>query len=509
MDRRENVFSQFTYVASEAHVQNWFDKLGRLGVALALVVGVTGIFYRVIPVNATTAGFAYLVVILLIATFGGLMEATLASVAALLGFNFFFLPPIFTFTIADPQNWVAFISFLITAIIASQLSTRLRRQTQEAMGSKQETESLYALSRAILLIGSSEGIAQEASRHIAKIFRLTAVAIYDRGADHVYFAGADDKLQADEKLRQAALQGTTFYDSSTQTAITSVRLGGEPIASLAVRGARLSDSALQALGNLVAIALERARVQELNHRAEASRQGEQLKSTLLDAIAHEFKTPLTAIKASSTCILSMPTVRQNDLPELVTIRELVTVVDEEADHLSDLVTQAIQMARIEAGRLRLDKQLHAVSDLMPGILHAVEKRLEKRALSMHLSDRLPMLPMDADLISLTLRQLIDNALKYSPVDSPLTIGAELQAESVVIWVQNQGPGIPAAEQARIFDKFYRSPGMEQQVPGSGMGLAIAKEVVEAHGGKIWVESQSGEGVRFSVALPIAQANKSK
>ncbi|HLW78911.1 MAG TPA: ATP-binding protein, partial [Terriglobia bacterium] len=288
-----------------------------------------------------------------------------------------------------------------------------------------------------------------------------------------------------------------FHDPAGRILVASIRLGGEPIGSIALRGPALSDTALQALANLVAIGLEKARSQEAANRAEASRQSQELKSTLLDAIAHEFKTPLTSIKAAATALLARP------LPPSPQQKELLTVVDEEADRLARLVTEAIQTARIEGGKLQLNRALHSAATLVAAALRESKPLSEGRTVAVEVAPELPLVFVDPEMIQLALRQLIDNALKYSAPAGPVTVGARSARDGVSIDVADRGPGIAPDEQSRIFDKFYRSSGAQRQVTGSGMGLAIAREVVRAHGGDVTVESAPAGGSTFSVWLPAA------
>jgi len=252
---------------------------------------------------------------------------------------------------------------------------------------------------------------------------------------------------------------------------------------------------LQALSNLVAIALERVRSQEAANRAEAARQSEELKSALLDSIAHEFKTPLTSIKAAATALLYTPTPNQEEQ------RELLTVVDEEADRLGRLVTEAIQMARIEAGKTRLNTDLCSVESLIQGILQQMKSVVEGRSITLSIAADTPLIIADEELLGLAIRQLLDNAVKYSPPGSPVAISAEKAEGGVIISVSDQGPGIPEWEQSRIFQKFYRRADTHRHVAGSGMGLAISLEIVRAHGGEIWVESVPGQGAKFCISVP--------
>jgi two-component system sensor histidine kinase KdpD len=270
----------------------------RFGLSVVGVGVITFLLVR-ISVNASTAGFAYLLYVLIIASTWGFLEAAAASVLSTLTLNFFFLPPVSTFTIADPQNWVALFSFFASALIASRLSTLARRRTLDALERQQDLERLYTFGRGILLIEPNEGFAKELCRNLAGAFELSSVALFEPKTNQIFRAGPDEFEGMESQLSEAALQGTTFTDSERKRVITAVRLGSNPIAALALQGSRFSDSVLQSIANLVAIGLERARAQELSHEVEVARRSEQLRTTLLDAMAHEFKTPLTSIRATN------------------------------------------------------------------------------------------------------------------------------------------------------------------------------------------------------------------
>ncbi|MEO7142045.1 MAG: DUF4118 domain-containing protein, partial [Bryobacteraceae bacterium] len=261
---------------------------GRVTVSLVVIGLITLIGFRLLPVNATTAALAYVLAILAIATGWGLIEAITASFTAMLCFNFFFLPPVFTFTIADPQNWVALFAFLATSIVGSQLSRRVKAQAEEAIASQREMERLYALSRAILLTGAQRGAITHIAFEISQIYGFPSVAIYNRDSRELHRGGSIDLAAIEEQMGETALQGTQFHDPASLLTVTAIRLGGEPVGALAVRGATISDTALQSISYLVAIGMERIRGEESATRAEAARESEQLKSILLDAIAHEF-----------------------------------------------------------------------------------------------------------------------------------------------------------------------------------------------------------------------------
>ena len=323
-------------------------KVIRILVALGIVGGVTFIDYRIFRVNLVTVALSFLLVVMAIATRWGLAEALAASVASMLCFNFFFLPPVGTLNIADPQNWVAFSAFVVTAVTTSHLSANARKQAMESTHRQREVERLYTLSRNLLLLEVPGPVAQEITNSIAQVFELPGLAFYDRSSDRVHRSGPRDIPVDAGKLRDTALHGTEFHDATTKTTIIPISLGGQPMGSLGIQGSQVSETALHAIGNLAAITLERAHAQDVATRAEAARQSEELKSTMLDALAHEFKTPLTPIKAAVTSMLS-------DTDMSPTHQELLRIVDEETDRLNSMLTEAIQMSRIEAGQLQLHR----------------------------------------------------------------------------------------------------------------------------------------------------------
>lgn len=466
--------------------------LVRLALTLCGVALITYICGSLLLVNASTAGFAYLILVLTVATVWGLAEALAASVAAMLCYNFFFFPPVGRLTIADPENWVAVFAFLATALVASHLSDRARKQAQEAKRRQQETEQLYALSRAILLTDTSQPIGAQAAQHIAQVFDLPSVALYDSQSGTTYNGGREELGGVEDGLKQVVLQGGQHHQSGID--IWPIALGGRPIGALAARENRLSDGAMQALLNLVAISLERVRTEEAAKRAEVARQSEEFKSTLLDAIAHEFKTPLTSIKAASTSLLA------NRERLGAGQQEMAAVIDEETDRLSLLVTEAVRMSQIDAGKVRLERSTVTVENVVEAAASSFGSRAEGRILISRPAAAGALLSVDVDMVILALRQLMDNALKYSAPPSAVMVRPEVEDDRVVIRVIDQGPGVPERERDHIFDKFYR-PNVRNQVPGSGLGLHIAREIARTHGGDLWLEPGKPDGTEFCLALP--------
>lgn len=466
----------------------------RLIAGVTIVAALTAVLRAAAPVNATTTALVYLLAVLVIAAKWGLSEAVLASAAAVVCLNFFFLPPVGTLTIADPENWVALIAFLVSAIIASQLSAKARQRADEALARTQEMERLYELSRALLLAEAGQPLAAEIARLVIRIFGCGWVAFYDRDVNQVFRAGEASTVVSDERLRDSALQGTVAEDGAVVT--MPVSLGGQPGGSISLPAGTVSEAALRAIVSLSAIALEREKAQAAIAAGEAQRRSEELKSTLLDAVAHEFKTPLTSIKAAATALL--PNAEVGD-------RELLTIIDEETARLDELVSETIQMARIEAGKVRLNRRPLSLRDTIEDAVRAAANFLEERRVEVRIPEDLPDAWADRDLILLVLRQLLNNAAKYSRADAPIAVDATPNGGWLVVSVSDSGPGIPVPEQALIFEKFYRARAARGRTPGTGMGLPIARQIVEAHKGRLWVESYPEKGTRFSFSLPAAPA----
>jgi len=476
----------------------------RLLVSFAGVAIVTFVANRLIPVNTTTVGFAYLLLVLVIASAWGFLEAALASVLATLLFNFFFFPPIGKFTIADPQNWVALFSFLATSLIASRLSTMAKRRALEAIERQRDLEHLYAFSRAMLLIDRAAPFPQQLLDRLAEIFELRAAVLYERNTDAFCRTGTPDIGFEDleERLREAAVHGMTPSDPNRQPIIVAVRLASEPIASLALQSGMMPESVLQGIANLIAIGLERARAQGLAEQIEAARQSEQLRTTLIDAMAHEFKTPLTLIKAATTSLLSSP-----DEPK-ESRQEQLTIADEEAEHLRKLIDDAVEMARLDTTHIDVHPQLSDVQETIRECVASMESEINDRLLEIGCDKQPPNIAFDRRLMKLAIKQIIDNALKYSPADKPVAVRALASNGILTIEITDHGPGVPAEEQTRIFHRFYRSPSVKDQIPGSGLGLTIARSIAQAHNGDLTVTSRPGE-TTFRITLPTSYAGDKK
>jgi two-component system, OmpR family, sensor histidine kinase KdpD len=472
------------------------SRLPGFVVALGTVVAITAVCYKLIHVNATTVALTFILAILIVSTIWDLSVSLTMSVAAMLAYNYYFLPPVLTLTIADPQNWVALAAFLITAVIGSDLSSRAQRQADEADRRRREIEKLYQFSQRLLSSGNAIELQNAIPSQVVDSFELGAAALFLADKQKVYMSGKLIPQLDRERLQAVAAREELQVDEAQSLCFVPVRLGVRAIGSLGVSGRILSRQSLEAMGTLIAVAIERARAVEQLGKTEAAREGERLKSALLDSITHDFRTPLTSIKASVTSLLT------DAVQERAPRRELLTIIDEETNRLNSLVGEAAEMARLEAGEFELDVQPQDIRAIVDAALEQCKTVLNGRPVQINIAENTPQVKADLDRAKQVLVQLVTNANNYSAQGLPITISAEPHGDCVTTSVADRGRGIDDAEIGLIFDKFYRGREQRYVVQGTGMGLPIAKAIVEALGGTISVVSQLGQGSVFSFTLPI-------
>ncbi len=472
--------------------------VARYAAALA-GVGLITEFYRYHHrFNPTTIAFTYLLAILGVSAIWGLSVSVFMSLAATLTYNYFFLPPIGTFTIADPQNWVALFTFLATSVLASDLATRARNQAAEANRRRREVERLYKFSQRLLSAGNPIELLNAIPRQMVDIFEVGAAALFLIDKQKIYRSGMNLPQLDSDVLKAIVIREDLQIDEEHSLCFAPLRLGTRILGSVGISGPVLSAQSLEALGSLIAVAIERAHAIEMVGKTEAAREGERLKSALLDAITHDFRTPLTSMKASVTSLLSPA--KLDDVQRV----ELLSIINEECDRLNRLVGEAGEMARLEAGDVKLKIETLRVMDLISESLDICKGVLAARPIQIDVKNQELHVRADSSRAREVLVHLIENANLYSSPDMPITISAEEKEDFVFFSVADHGPGIADAELGLIFDKFYRGTDQRYRVQGTGMGLPIAKAIVEAHGGTISVISQLGIGSVFSFSLPIAR-----
>jgi two-component system, OmpR family, sensor histidine kinase KdpD len=463
----------------------------------ALVALIVLVYVKLLHVNPTTVALTFLLAILGTAAAWGLRYAIPMSIASALCFNFFFLPPVGTLTIADTQNWVALFAFFFTSVIASNLSERARRQTRESHQRRQDVERLYSFSQQLLVTENVVTLLQNVPRFVTETFGARQAAIYLSSKDQIYRSDPDRQDLTAEHLKDAAARGDLFFDQERTLAVAPLRMGIRTVGAFGISGELPSRETMEAVGSLIATAIERASAVERLTHTEAARESERLRSALLDSVTHEFRTPLTAIKASVTTLRSATKVSHEQQ------EDLLAVIEEESDRLNRVIGEAVEMAQLDAKEVRLDLIPNQIREAVDAALEESKHSLGDHPVEVRLPERLPPVLMDAVWIKKVIRHLLENAAKYSAAGSPIFVSSEVKNDRLITSVADRGAGIDDLERSMIFDKFYRGQSQRYRVQGTGMGLAIVKAIVEAHSGRIEVTSQLGHGSVFSFGLPLA------
>lgn len=474
-------------------------KLLRYAALSAAAFLLVAVFRTIARVNETTVALSFLMLVMVTASRWRLQYSVYLSVLCTLLYNFFFLPPIGRLTIEDPRNWVALTAFLACSVLVSHLSNQEHRHAEAAEERRREVERLYDFSQQLLLQDDPRRLARATPSAAAAAFGFRAVALYVREDDAVYSSDPGKNLISAADLKLAAGQGEPATVTRDGCRIIPLSLGMRSPGVLAVSDGEYSPQIYEAIGSLVAIALERAAALERSSRLEASRESERLRSTLLDSVTHDLRTPLTSIRAAVTTLATAPGLPEHEQAELL------AVVDEESTRLDRLIGQAVEMAELDAEAVKVHRQPQNVRELIETTVEELRPLLRGRRVEFRIGEDLPRVLMDRELVRRALRHVLENAVRYSPPESPVVLRAECEDDRLLLSVADQGPGIDPAEQLFVFDKFYRGRQHRTSIRGSGMGLAIAKAILEAHGGGITLASSPGQGSRFTLWLPLAGA----
>ena len=464
----------------------WTTAFGALGV---IVVG----YRRWLHVNPTTVALTLLLLILVLAAEFGLRYAVAVSLVATAAYNFFFLPPVGTFTINDPQNWLALFAFLATAMIASRLSQRARDEASDARARQKELEVLFRLSRELLQSESVAALLSGIPAAVASVTAASSGVLYLMEGDRLYQAGSGTVTEVEiPHLRQLAntLPGARGDGDEMQVPI---RTGVRPKGLLLLRGVTLSPESAEALGSLISLSIERSQALEGLARGDAAKESERLRTLMIDSITHELRTPLTSIKGAATALLTGEVQGQDG-------QELLQIIDEESDRLNRLVSEAVEMAQLDAQQVQMHFEAVNVCALVQEARDTCAWVEEQHPVRVQVPRELEA-RADAAVLRKVICNLLENAAKYSKAGAPITISGEARGETVVLSVADQGVGIDESEQTLIFERFYRARAQAEGTPGTGMGLAISRAITEAHGGTIAVTSQPGQGSVFSVTIP--------
>ncbi len=452
---------------------------------------------RLRHINGTTVALALVLIVVGIAQKWGGLEALIAAFVAALGLDYFFLPP-GGFGIDRPEHWVAYFAFISTALATGQLSARARRHEADAVKRRKELECLHRFSDALSCSETADSIVGLVAPTLVEILQADFVAVYYRPNDRVSMAGARRRDIDPCQLREVAATGNRLHNMQSRRLVEPFREDGRLCGSIEVAGTGCSALFAADIAERIGAALSRACVTESLREAEISRQADELKSAVFEALAHEAKGPLGSINIAATTLLS----HHPGSPEQQ--REMLTGIREEVARLNRWIDDTTRIGRTEPSHLKLTTATRNLGEVVGAVIEPLAQRLQGRRVDLLVEEPVPLTECDPELTQRVLNLLLDNALKYSPSGTPIVISTSLNENTVVVSVLDDGPGVPAHEQARIFEKHYRGSQHRSSVPGTGMGLASAKYLVESQGGDIWMANRPGGGAAFHFSLPLAK-----
>jgi two-component system sensor histidine kinase KdpD len=463
--------------------------------------------------SVTDVAMVYLLGAGVVASRFGRGPSVFSAFLSIAAFDFFFVPPRFTFAFGDFRYALTFIVMLAIALVISGLTLRIREQAETARLRERRTGALYAMSRELAATRAFAELVRVASRHLQETFEAWVQFL---------FPSADGRLQApvgvppaypmDEKELGVAHWvfvrshnagiGTDTLPSAQAFYLPLVASGGT-IGVVGLRPAdpgRFEDPTLQRLvetfAGQAALALERAQLAERAHHEQMEIEAERLRTALLSSLSHDLRTPLGAITGAASSLLEEP----SQLTPAAR-RDLLETILEESRRMNRLIANLLDMIRVESGALEVQKEWQPLEEVVGVALIRLEDRLRGHPVAVNLPPDLPLVPLDGVLIEQVFVNLLENAVKYTPAGTPIDISATAVDGAVRIDVADRGPGLPPGEESRIFEKFYRAPAATAQ-GGIGLGLTICRGIVTAHGGRIWAENRPGGGAVFRFTLPI-------
>jgi len=429
----------------------------------------------------------------------GFWQAVIVSLVAVVAQSWFAMRQPQLAMAANPANSITLVVFVLVALIVSRLSARTTSHAKETKLREVEMQDLYEFTRRTLQMDLHAEPGQQLAELVQEIFHLEAVAVFDADLHEVYEAGfwsADPQ----EMAQNVYYFETSDDDAKTRMGRRVVRLGSAPVGSLVVRG-QTGPLTNSAIASLIAITFDRYRAFANESRIETERRTEQLRATVLDSLAHAYKTPLTAIRAAATGLGEMGRLSPGQA-------ELVTLIDEQTGLLSELTTRLLTTARLDQGEVAIHVVPVSVGTLIEEVLAGLKDRLASVKVSVDIADEELVLRCDRELLVMLLTQYIDNACKYSHFGSTITIRAQVDAAEVIFSVHSYGPVIPMTDRERIFERYYRSATYSGRAAGTGIGLSVAKRAAQVHGGSVWVTSDEQDGTAFFAAIPLATEKES-
>ncbi len=458
----------------------------------------------------------YLLAVVLVAVRFGRGPAIATSFLAVAAFDFFFVPPLLTFAVSDAQYLITFAIMLTVALIISNLTASVRLQASVAGQRERRTAMLYAMTRELAATRGQEPMARAAVRHVSEVFESQAVVLFPDAAGRIRhprgastpgsLRGADLAVaQWVQDHGEPAGLGTDTLPAAEAVYLplkgSQTVLGVLAVLPANVRRVLLPEQfhLLETFAGQIAIALERALLAEQAQRAQVDAETEGLRNALLASISHDLRTPLAVISGASSSL-----VERGERLGADERKALAASIFEQSQQMGGLVGNVLEMTRLEAGAIALNRDWHSMSEIAGSMLRRLQDRLESHPVEVDLPMELPLVRVDAALIEQVLANLLENAARHTPSGTRITLRVDRQDDSLLVSVEDTGPGLPAGDPEQLFAKFHRG-NTEGTVAGVGLGLAICRAIVRLHGGRIWAETRAEGGAAFRFTLPVEPA----
>ena len=464
-----------------------------------LLIGLTTFVCYRLQLNLNVTGFIYLIVIVLQSLAGSFASSAMVSVVAVLCLDFLFTPPLFSFEVTNPLDILALISFLTTGLVITRLTTRVRKEAAISDRQRRQVDRLYQLAQKLLALDPETTTCAASTELFRDIFGLQAVCLFDAATGEIHCTG-DQPNGLAEQTRAVYSSGEDREDAGCGILIRSLYTGGNPIGAISFQGLRDSELTAGALSALAAAMLERTRTFRNASQAKAAAQAESFRGAILDALAHEFKTPLATIVTAAGGFRELGPLCPEQL-------ELTDIVETEASRLSLLTSRLLRTAQSDQDEVKPKLEFTNMAELVTVVADQFSRQSTDRKLFIRNEGSDAGVMADPDSLQLALRQLLDNACKYSVPGSAVTVSIDSRDEWVVIRTSNSGSRIRPSERSRIFERFYRGTEVRHKAPGSGLGLYVARKIVHAHGGSLDLEvaTTTQQETTFRMALPRADA----
>jgi two-component system, OmpR family, sensor histidine kinase KdpD len=465
-----------------------------------LLVGlITFICFR-LQLNLSVTGFVYLIAVVLQSLMGNFASSVVVSLVAVLCLDFFFVPPRFSFEVTNPLDILALVAFLTTGLVITRLNTRVRQEAGISDHQRHQMHRLYQLAQGLLALDPEDRAHEKLIELFRDLFELRGVCLFDGDRSEIHCTGCARHGFA-EQTQAAFSSGIESDDTSTEILIRCLRVGSTKIGAIAFEGLQNPKLTVGPLCALAAVMLERANTFRTASHAAAAAQTELFRGAVLDALAHEFKTPLATILTAAGGLREVG-------PLCSAQSELAEIIETEAARLGDLTSRVLGTNRLDKEQVKPQLDRTNMTDLVVNLVAQYARQSSDRTFLVANETTATEIFADSDLLQLALRQLLDNACKYSPPGSAVKVSLELQNEQAAVRVSNSGNLIRSNERTRIFERFYRGAEARHMAPGSGLGLYFANQIIQAHGGSIELEDETArasENTVLRLTLPLVKS----